>query len=237
MNEVESSPGAILKVAVDCPLRTLLDYLPPAGVSSEDLPAGSRVRVSLGRASAVGVIVAHAEHSPLPRERLRAIVELLDAVPLFEPELLDLLQWTASYYHHPPGEVFASALPAALRAGQPARGQETWVNLNAEGRAAAASGDLPRRAPRQRELLSLLSGRTSGWPAAELDSARAGWRTAARALQERGWVEFVERQAASHDLPAIAPRSVLPPEATPELSAAQIAAISTIDEAGDAYGT
>ena len=37
------------------------------------------------------------------------------------PELLELLQWTASYYHHAPGEVFAAALPAALRAGQPAR--------------------------------------------------------------------------------------------------------------------
>ena len=37
--------------------------------------------------------------------------------PLFAPELLELLQWTSSYYHHPPGEVIAAALPAALRVG------------------------------------------------------------------------------------------------------------------------
>ena len=121
--------GGIVKVAVDCPLRSLLDYLPPPGLAAEALPVGSRVRVSLGRASTVGVIVAHAAHSPLAPERLRPIRELLDAVPLFSPGLLDLLQWTASYYHHPPGEVFASALPAALRAGQPLRAQHTWVAL------------------------------------------------------------------------------------------------------------
>ena len=60
MTEVESGPGGILKVAVACPLRSLLDYLPPPGLALAALPIGARVRVSLGRASAVGVIVAHA---------------------------------------------------------------------------------------------------------------------------------------------------------------------------------
>jgi len=236
MKAAESGPGGILKVAVDCPLRSLLDYLPPAGLPLAALPPGARVRVSLGRASAVGVIVAHAEQSQLAAERLRPIRELLDAVPLFAPELLDLLQWTANYYHHPPGEVFASALPAALRTGQPVRAQETWVALSAEGHAAAL-GDLPRRAPRQRELLLLLATRPTGWNATELDATRAGWRTAARALQQRGWLEFIEREAATSDLPAIVPRSTLPREATPVLSAAQVQAVETIDAAHKGYGT
>ena len=191
------SPGpAILKVAVDCPLRSLLDYLPPAGAAPEHFPSGARVRVSLGRASAIGVIVGHAEHSSLAPERLRPVRELLDAVPLFGPELVDLLQWTASYYHHAPGEVFAAALPAALRAGQPLHAQETWLLPTAEGRAALTDQAL-RRAPKQRELLLLLATRPLGWNGAELDAARPGWRVAAHALERRGWLEFAQREAAA----------------------------------------
>ena len=237
MKGIEPPLGGILKVAVDCPLRSLLDYLPPAGTALAALPVGSRVRVSLGRARAVGVIVAHAPHSELAAARLRPIGELLDTEPLFAPELLDLLEWTASYYHHPPGEVFAAALPAALRSGQPARGQETWVGLSVEGRAAAAAGDLPHRAPKQRELLLLLATRPTGWNAAELDATRTGWRSGARALQQRGWLEYIEREAPTSAMPAIARRSVLSPEATPALSAPQVAAVTSVDAASEEYGT
>jgi primosomal protein N' (replication factor Y) len=235
MKPPDFGPGGILKVAVDCPLRSLLDYLPPPGTALGELPPGARVRVSLGRASAVGVIVAHAEQSQLAPERLRPIRELLDAKPLFSPELLDLLQWTASYYHHPPGEVFASALPAALRSGQPAHAKESWVAVSAEGLGAAASGE-PRRAPKQRALLQLLSARPAGWNAAELDAAHAGWRTAARVLQRQGWLAFSERDSATNALPPIAPTSTPPREATPELTAAQLEAIETIDGAREGYG-
>jgi primosomal protein N' (replication factor Y) len=235
MTAARSDPGGILKVAVDCPLRSLLDYLPPPGLNLSALPVGARVRVSLGRASAVGVIVAHAEQSQLAPERLRPIRELLDTVPLFSPQLLELLLWTAHYYHHPPGEVFAAALPAALRAGAPVRAQESWLGLSAAGREAAAGG-LPRRAPRQRELLQLLAGRPAGWSIAELDATHVGWRTAARALRQRGWLEDIEREAAGGDLPPIAPRSGVPREATPALSAAQVHAVESIDAAAEGYG-
>ncbi len=197
---------------------------------------GSRVRVSLGRARAVGVIVAHAAHSQLSPERLRPIGELLDTAPLFAPELLDLLQWTASYYHHPPGEVFASALPAALRAGQPLRARELWLSLTAEGREAAAN-NLPPRAPRQRELLSLLSQRTE-----RLEHGRARWDSGR--LAKRCAFPAAARMAgiSSNAKPpaAICRRSrrdqCARAEAIPELSAPQVAAVSSIDAASDSYG-
>jgi primosomal protein N' (replication factor Y) len=103
----------VLRIAVDCPLRTLLDYLPPPGESGSDLPLGARVRVPFGARSAIGVIVAHAQGSALPGSRLKAITALLDPEPLLDAALLELLQWTAGYYHHPPGEVIAAAIPAA----------------------------------------------------------------------------------------------------------------------------
>ncbi len=224
----------ILKVAVDAPMRALLDYLPPAGREAGELPVGARVRVGLGRANAIGIITAHAAQSTLAPERLRPIRELLDSAPLLAPELLELLQWTAAYYHHPPGEVIAAALPAALRAGQPLRAAHTYVALSAPGRE-AVSQDALRRAPRQRELLARLAARTEEWSAAELDALDATWRPAARALQERGLLNFTQHESAAPDLPPATP-AVPQREATPTLSAAQIFAVETVDAAASAYG-
>src|SRR5260221_137470 len=136
----EASAAGVLRVAVDCPLRTLLD----------DLPLGARVRVPFGPRSAIGVIVAQAHGSALPGRRLKAISALLDREPLLDAGLLELLQWTAGYYHHPPGEVIAAAIPAALRAGQSALAQERWLEITAAGLHASLSGE-PRRALRPRE--------------------------------------------------------------------------------------
>ena len=236
MNETESSGTGILKVAVDCPLRALLDYLPAPGTHAADWPPGARVRVSLGRGSAVGVIVAHAAESTLESARLRPVRELLDAEPLLDGNLLDLLQWTAGYYHHPPGEVFAAALPAALRAGRPLLEQETWVRASEAGRAALLEGE-PKRAHRQRALLERLAGSPAGLAAAELDQTDAGWRTGARALQKRGWLEIGTRALpiATSEL-AVSPGATRP-HAAPTLSSAQEHAVTTIAAAANRYGS
>ena len=236
MIETESREPTILKVAVDCPLRALLDYLPPEGFRATDFPAGARVRVTLGRRNAVGVIVAHAARSALAPERLRPIRELLDAEPLFDPILLELLQWTASYYHHPPGEVFAAALPAALRAGQSARAQENWLVPTDTGRAAAAAGE-PARAPRQRQLLALLAVSSAGLAVTQLDATDAGWRPAARALEQRGWAGFSARAVSGSELaPAAPPQRAAQCAPMPALSAAQEHAVETIDATANQYG-
>ena len=237
MTEANSTAAGILKIAVDCPLRSLLDYLPPAGRDIADFPAGARVRVSLGRRSAIGVIVAQATQSQLASERLRPIRELLDCEPLFDPTLLELLQWTAGYYHHPPGEVFAAALPAALRAGRPARAQESWVQLSAAGAVAAAAGE-PRRAARQREIVKLLATSPAGLSAVQLDVLQAGWRAAAHALARRGWVEFSKREAVPGELAASVRQraGATPPAEMPELSAAQAHAVETIEAVAGRYG-
>ena len=52
---------------------------------------------------------------------------VLDAAPLLGAADLELLQWAADYYHHPVGEVFATALPRLLREGRgPWRPQPRW---------------------------------------------------------------------------------------------------------------
>jgi primosomal protein N' (replication factor Y) len=229
VNAVSTTAPEVLKVAVDCPLRALLDYLPPQDRPASTVRPGTRVRVPMGRRETVGIVVGSAAHSQLATARLRRVSELLDEAPLLDPALLDLLTWTASYYHHPPGEVLCAALPGVLRGGGTAEAREVWLRITAAGRAAAA-GDEPRRAPRQRELLQRLAPTPEGLRAAQLDVESPGWRERARALVERGYATLLELGATSAAA-APAGSALWPPG--PPLSPEQAHALATIDaEAG-----
>ncbi|HEY8052388.1 MAG: primosomal protein N' [Steroidobacterales bacterium] len=180
----------VLRVALDTPLRRLFDYLPPAGTVGGALPvAGVRVRVPFGRQRLIGLVIEVAESSELPTERLKPVLEVLDTLPVVDAGVLALLGWAAQYYHHPMGEVLASALPKALRLGASAVAiEEHWFATTA-GITARAGGEA-RRAPRQRALLELLGA--GGATAVTLDERLGSWREAARALIARGWIGSAE---------------------------------------------
>ena len=218
----------ILRVALDTPLRQLFDYLPP-GPAGTALPAlGARVRVPFGRRRLVGVIVGTAEGSELPAARLKGVLEVLDERPLLDSGLLALLAWAADYYHHPIGEVIASALPRALRLGARAVAvEERWVVTEAGNRAAEAGE--PRRAPRQRALLALLREHRSA-AASLLDERVHPWREAARALSKRGWIASTEVTLEPGSAPATL-RSQ-----GPALSGEQSTAVEALSRARDVFG-
>ncbi len=213
----------ILQVALDTPLRRLFDYLPPPDwdASSQTVPEpGIRVQVPFGRRQLVGVLVAVSAESALPRERLRAASQLLDAVPVFDPATFGLLLWSADYYHHPIGEVFAAALPASLRAGQAAREAPVcWTLTTAGAREHAAPTS--RRASRARALLDWFATVSA---ATEKQLPAGFGRTQLRTLAARGWIALAAAPAAA--LPAgprlVARRS----EVTP--SPAQTAVVDAI---------
>ncbi len=178
--------GGILRVALDVPVRRLFDYLaPPLGAAA--IAPGARVKVPFGRRRLVGIVVETARESDLPRDRLKPALEALDAAPILDEEALALVRWAADYYHHPLGQVIASALPKPLRLGAPAvRSEQRW-GATPEGLEALRRGDL-RRAPRQRQLLELLAEQQAAAEAV-LDESDPGWREAARALRRRGWAQ------------------------------------------------
>src|SRR5581483_2795412 len=157
--------AAVLRIALDMPLRRLFDYLP-----SPDAPVrgevGQRVRVPFGRQRLVGLVMEQADSSDLPAARLKTVLEVLDAEPVLDRSAVELLRWAADYYHHPIGEVIAAAIPKALREGAPIIATEERWTVTAEGADACAEGE-PRRAPKQRELLRLLFER-DGASASEL---------------------------------------------------------------------
>jgi primosomal protein N' (replication factor Y) (superfamily II helicase) len=205
----------IFRVALDTPLRQLFDYLPPAAGAAPPT-VGARVRVPFGRRRLIGMVVALADSSEVPAGRLRAILEVLDATPVLDASALALLGWAAQYYHHPPGQVLASALPKALRLGAPATPtEERWLVTEA-GAAALAAGE-PRRAPRQRALLGYVHEGGSA-TAALLDTLAPDWRAAARALTRRGFL--ASSAVAITRVPAPASVRTAGPELLPEQSAA-----------------
>jgi primosomal protein N' (replication factor Y) (superfamily II helicase) len=229
-----ASPG-VLRVVIDAPLRTLFDYLPPPGLLPAGVPLGARVRVPVGKRDTIGVVVEYATEASVSPETLKTVHQVLDSAALFDPALLQLLRWSADYYHHPLGEVIAAALPRALRDGAPVAAQvEQWGATMAG--LAALGQDGARRAPKQQALLGLLAEHPSGLSAAAITPRLAPWREAARALLQRGWVERHQADAAPG---TDAPRTHATPsdagQMAPALSAQQILAVERIEDSAGNY--
>ncbi len=179
------SAATILRVAIDAPVMQAFDYLAP---SSGTARPGQRVLVPFRNSRRVGVVLALATHSDVPTGKLRHALELLDPEPLLDEKLMALLTWAAGYYQHPPGEVFATALPRLLRHGRDSdTGTINW-RITAAGGAALAGG-LAKRAPVQVRLLNALAGTGHGLNADGLRTHAAGWQDAIRSLERKGWAE------------------------------------------------
>ncbi len=243
---VEKNDGlatAVLRVAIDAPLRQPFDYLAPPGLAPAAVPLGVRVRVPVGRRETIGMVVDRANHSEVSPAALKSVRQVLDATPLIDSALMQLLRWTADYYHHPLGEVIAAALPRALRDGAPCAARIEYWRATPAG-VDAAGIDALRRAPRQRALLARLAHSTQAIPAADLGRLLPGWRDAARALIGRGWIERLDLDAALgvQKSPDASPEAIAamgdgasvarPP---PMLSPAQSAAVAQIDASAGAY--
>ena len=219
----------MFRVALDTPLRRLFDYLPPdLPEAAAGLRPGMRVRVPFGRRRLVGVVMEVGDSSELPPERLRPILEVLDAAPALEASALELIRWAAEYYHHPVGQVLATALPKLMRLGAGVTATEERWTLTASGREAAASGE-PRRAPKQRALLELLLSRDGAATAESLSGTSVSWRDAARALRMRGWLESREVP------PAEVAQAVRVRAAGPALLPEQRDAVERVAAAAGAY--
>jgi primosomal protein N' (replication factor Y) (superfamily II helicase) len=225
---------AVLRVAIDAPLRQPFDYLAPPGLTPAAIPLGVRVRVPVGQREAVGIVVEHADQSQISVSALKPVHQVLDITPVVDRVLMQLLRWTADYYHHPLGEVIAAALPKALRDGAPAAARIELWQASVAGRDALAAQAAPR-APKQQALLALLAARPQGQTAAELAAQLPRWREAARALLVRGWIECIEINAAVVPRPAGPVAGPAAGQAAPVLSAAQAVAVEQIDASAGGY--
>ena len=216
----------IIRVALDTPLRRTFDYL--RDVDAPAAMAGQRVRVPFGRREKIGFIVSIERQSDVDREKLKQISSYIDERPTFDATLLALLRWAADYYHHPLGEVIATALPKLVREGATLQARSFGWALTPAGRHALDAGEA-KRAPQQRALLERLARDNA--VVAEDDLADwPRWRDHIRSLRERGWAERQELEPA-HSTPPSQPEgsATAIPEPTPD----QRAALETIIASGD----
>lgn len=214
----------IIKVALPVPLSRVFDYLRSSG---EPVPVvGCRVAVPFGSRKLVGVVMGAANDSDLPVSRLKKIASVFETEPVLPAELLELLKWAATYYHHPLGEVIGTALPAVLRAGKPAQIRQIEHWRVSQVAANADSAEL-KRAPLQRRMFEFIRDAGQPVPRETLAELSANWRSAVSALVERGWVESL----VTDDLTA-------PPtagEPGPTLNDEQAAAVEHINAASDGF--
>ena len=213
---------SIWRIAVPAPLRRLFDYLPPRGFEGPAPDPGVRVRVPFGRRTTVGVLVEIVDEASVDRSRLKPVAALLDEAPLLPESLMRLGRWAATYYHHPPGEVWAAMLPVLLRQGESPRveGESYWWLAD------HPSGDPEtlKRAPKQQAILDWLAERGRPASAAEIGERFDRWRPPIKALVEKGWVEQDFRSCLAEPAPA---DSTPPPELNPE----QAEAVASVTEA------
>jgi primosomal protein N' (replication factor Y) len=180
---------SVLRLAIPSPLRRLFDYLPPQGASNaqvKGLRPGQRLIVPFGPRQITGYLVAVSEGSELPAANLKHARAILDPEPLIPTTMIQLCDWAARYYHHPPGEVFSAAFPRALREGkehQPA-GIGGWRLTN---RGLGLPPGALARSPRQAEALALMQA-TESVPNSQF--ADTGIKPAVlRQLREKGLAE------------------------------------------------
>ena len=143
----------IVRVALAVPLPRFFDYLYLPDLTPI---VGGRVLVPFGSQKRVGIVVDLPASSDVVKEKLKPIIDVLDAESLFNSTTWDWLAWSANYYRAALGDVLFQALPVKLRNGESAvKNDRTFWRITELGKQALESGEL-KRAKKQIEALNLL---------------------------------------------------------------------------------
>jgi primosomal protein N' (replication factor Y) len=105
----------IVEVAIGLPVFKTFHYLIPEKMR-DSLRVGMRVLVPFKGRKVTGFTIDLLDHPPNGvGEKLREVEDLLDDVPLIDPQMLRLHRWMAGYYLYPLGEVIKTTLPPGLQ--------------------------------------------------------------------------------------------------------------------------
>ena len=102
----------LVKVVFDIPINDSFDYI----FDDKKVKIGSRVRVSFGNTTRIGVIIDVIAVDSKPKTyKIKKIDELIDEIPILTKEMFKTCKWASSYYHHPIGQVIFSAMTPVHR--------------------------------------------------------------------------------------------------------------------------
>ncbi len=222
------------RVALAIPVPELFDYRVPTELEEAVVP-GARVRVPFGRGVRIGYCI---ERSAEQRyEKLKEIEAVVDDAPLLEPDLLNLVKWTADYYLCSVGEVIEAAVPKGVRDGK--KRAIRWVKLSSPP-ANAAEKETPvpiDRGPgsvQRQEILRVLEEMGGALPLSELLKLASSGESSVKTLERRGRLEILRAPPPEFGgLANVSPTtSELSAWRTPppyQLTSEQQAAVSAID--------
>lgn len=102
-------------VAVALPVFGAYTYFVPESMEDIFLP-GKRVLVPFGQRRVTGYVLCETKREDEVRDNkeIKAIMDVLDERPIFQPSMVPFFEWISDYYIHPLGEVVKTALPGGL---------------------------------------------------------------------------------------------------------------------------
>jgi primosomal protein N' (replication factor Y) (superfamily II helicase) len=230
-----------VQVAVPVPLRRLFTYRVPSALSARVEP-GARVAVTFGKRKLAGFVVSEAA-APADTARIKPLVAVLDAQPLFARELFQFLVSAADYYLHPLGEVLRAAAPALaaqsiselrddgfLEARETLPGRRVAMRKVAYVRALVSALPAQLGASQARVLARVLE--CGELALGELRSQAKSPRAVVRALAAKQLVSLEEREVPSDRFFADAIERDQPPTPNPAQAAAIAALIARLGQGG-----
>lgn len=181
----------ILQVALNSPLRSLFDYLPPDNRTGKTFIPGQRLKVPFGKNSVrTGFLISISETTKVPKHKLKKVLALLDEQPLLSKKHLQFIEWTSRYYHHPIGETAFTSIPAALRKGKAAKIEEEniWrISISGE----KLEPDELSRAKKQVAIFQFIQKYPDGVSQTKIQQAFENFRQPLNALRTKELIECV----------------------------------------------
>jgi len=192
----------ILRVALNSPLRSLFDYLPPDNYALKHFTPGQRLQVPFGKNSIrTGIIISLADTTQVPKHKLKKALALLDETPLFPAKHLKLIEWASDYYHHPIGDAVFTSIPSLLRKGKAAKiKQEVLWCLTAHGKTYVGklNPDELSRAKKQLAIFQFIKQHQDGVSQARIQNEFENARTP---LHELSIKNLIEKTTAATEKP------------------------------------
>ncbi|OXX37868.1 primosomal protein N' [Vibrio sp. V09_P4A23P171] len=208
----------IARVALPVPLDKQFDYQIPSHLFPI---VGGRVSVPFGRQTLVGIVTAIVSESEFSVDQLKPLKAVLDSQPVWPEKLYQLLLWCSQFYQYPLGDTLFNALPGALRKGK-AADFSTLVEwqLTPSGRDQLMQGF--GRAVKQAKVMVMLE---SGAVPHQLFIDEEVGSSVLKTLQEKGWIESLEKR------PTLTawPQNVEADVEKPKLNQEQAIAIASIN--------
>ncbi|QBY03854.1 primosomal protein N' [Thalassotalea sp. HSM 43] len=158
-----------IDVALPVPMRQSFTYQYDSALSEQALLPGSRVLVPFANRNLIGVVLAVDTDCQYDADKIKSISGILPSQGNLNEEQVAFLSLISRYYHHPVGEVFATALPVLLRQVAPQDLEPTpcWRRnpLLSEQQFADQKAKIKASAHQQLALLAFFTGdKELTWP-------------------------------------------------------------------------